>query len=145
MIPGIGFGVDMGLQYCNRGGKVHFDQQEIWASTGIGTTDLRCHTFQIPLNLRFKWTRLDGFERYVAPLAFAGPLFNFNLATTKCEAIEKANGSVGIQVGIGAELYRHFQITAAYMWGVSYDMRTVKLENFSTRTQSWLINACYLF
>ena len=145
MIPGIGFGIDMGLRYCNRGGKVCFNQQPIWALDGIGETDLRCHTLQIPIDLRFKWTRLDGFEQYLAPIVFAGPLFNFNLATSKCDAIEKAAGSVGIQCGLGVEIYRHFQLTGGYLWGLTYDLRTLKLDNFSTRTQGWFIDLSYLF
>lgn len=145
MIPGIGFGVDMALKYCNRGGMVGFGEKPIWSNDGIGNTDLRCHTLQIPLNLRFKWTRLDGFEQYVAPLAFVGPLFNFNLATSNCPAIEKAAGSVGLQVGVGGEFFQHYQLTVGYLWGLTYDVRTVKLDNFSARTQSWFIDVCYLF
>ncbi len=144
MIPGIGFGFDFGLRYTMRGGKVHFDQQHIWAVDGIGTTNLYFHTLQIPLNLRFKYTRLNGVEQYVAPIVFAGPLFNFNLSHKDCPAVENPAGSVGIQVGIGAELWRRLQITGGYMWGLTYDVRTIKLDNFSARTQGWFIDFAFL-
>lgn len=145
MIPGIGFGIDMALKYANHGGEVHFAQQPIWADDGIGNTDLRCHNLQIPVNLRFKWTRMNGFENILAPIVFAGPLFNFNLATSKCRAIEHSEGSVGLQVGAGVELFKHWQVTGGYLWGLTYDLRTLKLDNFSARTQCGFIDITYLF
>lgn len=149
MIPGIGFGIDFGLRYSMRGARVHFEDQPIWGnpvySEPIGKTNLYFHTLQIPVDLRFKWTRMNGVENIVAPLAFAGPVFNFNLSHSKCEAVENPAGSVGIQVGVGAELFKRYQITAGYCWGVSYDVRTVKLDNFSARTDSWFVNFAVLF
>jgi len=145
MIPGIGFGIDFGLRYQLHGAKVDFSEKKVWASDGIGDTNLYMHTLQIPLNLRFKWTRMNGLEQYVAPLAFAGPVFQFNLATSKCAAVEHPVGSVGLQVGIGAEILEHIQITAGYTWGLSYEVRTIKLDNFSARNQGWQVNVAYLF
>lgn len=145
MIPGIGFGIDMGIKYAMRGAKVHFDDQVVWASEGMGTENLYFHTLQIPVNLRFKWTRMNGFENYIAPIVFVGPLFNFNLAHSECPVIEMPAGSVGLQCGIGAEIFKRYQITAGYLWGLSYDMRTVQLDNFSARTDSWFINFAVLF
>lgn len=145
MIPGIGFGVDMALKYNMRGAKVHFGDQKVWASQGLGTTNLWFHTLQIPINLRFKWTRMNGLENYIAPIVFAGPLFNFNLSTTKCKAVEHPAGSIGVQVGLGMELWKRYQITAGYLWGLSYDVRTVQLDNFSAKTDSWFVNVAVLF
>lgn len=145
MIPGIGFGIDFALKYSMRGGKVGFGEKPIWSTDGIGNTNLYFHTLQIPLNLRFKWTRMNGVENYIAPIVFAGPLFNFNLSTSHCEAIEHPAGSVGVQVGIGAELWKRYQITAGYLWGLTYDVRTVKLDNFSARTNCWLVDFTVLF
>lgn len=145
MIPGIGFGVDFGLRYSYRGAKVHFGQKEIWASSGYGTENVMFHTIQIPVNLRFKWTRMEGLEHYIAPFAYAGPLFNFNVATNDVPAIEYPTGSVGLQFGLGLELLERYQISAGYLWGLSYDCRTVKLDNFSARTQGWQVNVAVLF
>ena len=128
MIPGIGFGVDFGLKYANHGGRCDFGDQFVWSSEGIGDTDLRFHTIQIPIDLRFKWTRMNGIENYVAPFIFAGP-----------------GGSVGIQCGIGAELWKRFQITGGYCWDVTYDTATKKLDNFSARIQGWNVDFTVLF
>lgn len=145
MIPGVGFGVDFALKYSMRGSEVNFGDQKIWSSDGYGKEKLWFHTLQIPVNLRFKYTRLNGLERYVAPIAYAGPVFNFNLATTDLPIVEHPAGSVAIQFGIGGEFFERYQLTAGYSWGVSYDCRTVKLDNFSARTEGWQINVAVLF
>lgn len=145
MIPGIGFGIDMALNYSMRGAKVHFGDQKVWASQGMGTENLYFHTLQIPVNLRFKWTRMNGLENYIAPIVFAGPMFNFNLSHSKCPVVENPAGSVGVQCGIGAEIYKRYQVTAGYRWGLSYNVRTIQLDNFSARTDSWFVNFAVLF
>lgn len=145
MIPGIGFGVDFGIKYANRGGKCAFGEQYVWASDGLGTTDLRLHTIQVPLNLRFKWTRMDGFENYLAPFAFAGPQFNFNVAHSKCDAVKKANVAVGLECGLGVEIFKRFQLSGGYVWDVTYDTETYKLDNLSARIQGWMIDFAVLF
>lgn len=147
MIPGIGFGFDIGLRYQLNGAKVNFGERPVWggAPDYMGNEDVWFHTLQIPLNLRFKYTRLDGLERIIAPFAYAGPVFTFNLATNKVPVIEHPEGTVDIQIGAGAELWERFQISGGYYWGVSYQVRTIKLDNFSARPQGWFINAAWLF
>lgn len=145
MIPGIGFGVDFGLKYVNHGGKVYFGEQFIWSSDGIGTTDLRMHTIQLPIDVRFKWTRMDGFENYLAPFVYAGPQFNFNVANTKCEAVDRQSVSVGVQVGLGVELWKQFQLSAGYVWGMSDVYRTKKLDDFNCHLNGWMIDFAVLF
>lgn len=145
MIPGIGFGVDMALKYNWRGARVHFDEQKIWSSDGIGVTDVRFHTLQIPLNLRFKWTRMNGIENIIAPIAFGGPTLNINMKTNDCPAIEYPNCSLGLQCGLGVELLKIFQITAGYQWDVTNDLQTVKLDNFTGDINGWFVNLAVLF
>ena len=145
MIPGIGFGIDFGLRYQMTGATVDFGQQNVWASDGIGDMKVWNHLIQIPINLRFKWTRMEGVEQYVAPFVYGGPMFNFNVASTKTHALEHPVGWIGLQCGLGAELFERIQISAGYLWGVSYLQRTVKLDNFSSRAQGWQVNVAYLF
>ena len=145
MIPGIGFGIDFGLLYQMVGGQVDFGRQVIWSSEGVENLNVWNHELEIPINLRFKWTRMDGFEQYLAPFAYVGPVFNFTLASTKTPVLERPTGWVAIQCGIGAEVFEHWQVSVGYSWGVSYIQRTVKLDNFSSRSQGWQINVAYLF
>lgn len=145
MIPGIGFGIDIGLKYSMHGATVNFGEHKIWSSDGFGKEKLEFHTLQIPLNLRFKWTRMNGFEQKLAPFVYGGPVFSFNLSTSKCAAIEHPAGSMAMQCGIGGEIFEHWQVSAGYLWGISYDCRTVKLDNFSARNRGWQVNVTYLF
>lgn len=145
MIPGIGFGVDFGLKYSLHGAKVNFGEKEVWRADGFGNESVMLHSLQIPLNLRFKWTRMNGAERYAAPFVYAGPVFSFNLATNDLDCIEHPEGSFGLQVGVGGEFFEHLQFSVGYLFGLSYDVRTVKLDNFSAQNRGWQINFAWLF
>ena len=145
MIPGIGFGIDFGLKYVNHGGRCNFGEQFVWSSDGIGNTDLRMHTIQVPFDVRFKWTRMDGFENYLAPFVYAGPQFNFNVANSHCEAVDRLGVSVGLQVGLGVELWRRFQLSAGYVWGMSDVYKTKKLDDFNCHLNGWLVDFAVLF
>ena len=145
MIPGIGFGIDMALRYNLHGAHVNFGDHKVWAIDGIQNQDVWLHTLEIPLNLKFKWTRMNGLERTIAPFVYGGPVFNFTMATNKCPAIETPAGYVALQVGAGAELLEHFQISGGYSWGVSYQVRTIKLDNYSAQYRGGFIQLSYFF
>ncbi|MBD5289226.1 MAG: PorT family protein [Bacteroides sp.] len=145
MIPGIGFGIGVGLQYQMNSTSVNFGERPVWSTDGFGKESLRFHTLQIPLQLRFKYTRLQGLETTIAPFAFAGPTFSFNLGCSNGKMLDLPAGTVDIQVGAGAELIQHLQIFGGYYWGVSYQCVTVKLDNFSARPQGWFVGAAWLF
>ena len=144
MIPGIGFGVDAGLTYGMRSAKVNFGEWKVWNADGFGNENVVLHTVNIPLHLRFKYTRLEGVEEVIAPLAFAGPVFSFNVAGN-CKALEQPVGTVSLDFGLGVELFQKLQITAGYLWGLSYATRTVKLENLSARADGFRVNLAYFF
>lgn len=145
MFPGIGFGIDAGLLYNMHGGKIDLGSREVWAVDGYGNEHLNVHTLQIPVNLKFKYTNLQGVERTIAPFVFGGPVFSFTLAHSDIKAFEFPAGSFALQCGLGAELIERIQISAGYYWGMSYEVRTVKLENFSAKPKGWMFKATYLF
>ncbi|MDE7410162.1 MAG: PorT family protein [Muribaculaceae bacterium] len=144
MIPGIGFGVDAGLTYGMRSARVNFGQWEVWNSDGFKDETVNLHTINIPLHLRFKYTRLEGIEETIAPLVFAGPVFSFNVAGN-CKALEQPVGTVSLDFGLGCELFQKFQVSVGYLWGLSYATRTVKLENLSARADGFRVNLAYFF
>lgn len=145
MIPGIGFGIDIGMRYNLHGAHVDFGEHEVWASDGIKNQNVWLHTLEFPFNLRFKWTRMNGFERILAPFVFGGPTFNFTLGTNKAPAVEHPAGYVAMQCGAGVELFEHWQLSAGYSWGISYQVRTIKLDNYSAQNRAAFINVAYLF
>lgn len=144
MIPGIGFGVDAGIRYSMQSAKVNLGQWPVWNTDGFGDENVTVHSVQIPLHLRFKYTRLEGFEEYLAPLAYVGPVFAFNTQNS-CKAFESPAGTVSLDFGLGAEVLQKFQVSVGYQWGVSYALRTKKLENLSGRADGFKINVAYLF
>lgn len=145
MFPGIGFGMDFGLQYSMHGAKINLGQKEVWASDGYGNERVTLHTLQIPLHLRYKFTRLQGAERYVAPFLFAGPLFSFHLADNGVKAFDYPAGTVSLQFGVGAELWERLQVFGTFDMGVSYELRTRKLDNYSARPMVWGAGVAYMF
>ena len=74
-----------------------------------------------------------------------GPVFTFNLATSNLDCIEHPEGSFGLQCGVGGEFFEKLQLSVGYLWGLSYDVRTVKLDNFSAQNRGWQINLAWLF
>ena len=145
MIPGIGFGIDLALRYNLHGAHVNFGDHKVWAIDGIKNQDVWFHTLEIPVNLKFKWTRLNGFERKLAPFAFAGPVFNFTLTTNDAPAVTTPAGYVAIQLGAGVEIFEHFQLSGGYSWGVTYQVRTIKLDNYSAQPRGGFIQFGYFF
>lgn len=144
MIPGIGFGVDAGITYAMRNGKVNFGQWEVWKSEGYGNENVMIHMVNIPLHLRFKYTRLEGVEETIAPLAYVGPVFQFNVAGN-CKALEQPFGTVALDFALGCELFQKYQISVGYLWGLSYIVKTKKLENLSARSDGFKVNFAVLF
>ena len=67
------------------------------------------------------------------------------LGPTNLPIIEHPAGSFGLQCGIGGEFFERYQLSAGYYWGISYDCRTVKLDNFSARSRGWQVNVAVLF
>lgn len=145
MFPGIGFGIDLGAYYSMEGATLHLGERKIWAADGYGKERSYLHNLQIPVNLKFKWTRMNGVEDYWAPYVFGGPVFDFIVGHNRIKALEYATGSVGIQAGLGFELKRRWQIQGSYMWGMTYALRTVKLTDFSARNYAWSIRVNYFF
>lgn len=145
MIPGIGFGIDLGLNYNMHTATVNLGDHYVWSSDGYTDTNFTMHSIQVPVHLKFKWTRMNGVEQYIAPFAFVGPAFNFTVSQSKCDAIEHPTGNIALQFGAGAEFIEHIQVWFCYQWGVTYEMRTVKLDNMSARSSAFNINVAYLF
>ena len=145
MFPGIGFGIDFGLMYTLMGAKVNLGEKKIWSVDGYGNERLALHYIQIPLHLRFKWTRMEGLEDYIAPFVYGGPDFTILAAHGKCDAMKYAGGELGLTAGLGFELYKKWQISASHTWGMTYAMKAQLLDNWSARNREWTVRLAYFF
>jgi len=145
MFPGIGFGLDLGLLYNQSGAKVALGDKKVWASLGYGDERAYMHYAQIPLHLRFKWTRMGGLEETVAPFVYGGPELNILVAHGKCEAFDYSGCELGLTAGFGVELFRNWQLSASYTWGVTKALETKLLDNFSADNRQWSVRVAYFF
>ncbi len=138
-------GLDLGLMYNQLGAKVNLGQRKVWASQGFGDEHVRLHYLQIPLHLRFKWTRLNGLEDVIAPFVYGGPDFNILVGHGKCDAFEYAGGDLSVSVGGGVELFKRWQVSFNYSWGMTYALKTKLLDNYSARNRSMAVRLAYFF
>lgn len=145
MFPGIGIGIDLGLLYNQLGAKVNLGQKPIWSTQGYGNEHVFLHYIQIPVHLRFKWTRMNGFERILAPFVYGGPDFTILAAHSHCKAIDFAGGELGLTAGLGAEIFQRWQVSASYTWGMTYALKTKLLDDFSARNRHWAVRVAYFF
>lgn len=145
MFPGIGFGMELGLLYNQQGASVDLGSRKVWASQGWGREHVMIHAVQIPIHLRFKYTRLGGLEETIAPLVFGGPDFTIQAAHSNAGAFKCSGGDLGLTAGVGAELWRHWQITGSYTWGMTYVAKTKLLDDFSARSRQWTVRVTYFF
>lgn len=145
MFPGIGFGIDLGLLYNQQGASVDLGSRKVWASQGWGKEHVMIHAVQIPLHLRFKYTRLGGLEETVAPFVYGGPDFTIQAAHSNAGAFKCAGGDLGVTAGVGAEIMRRWQVAGSYTWGMTYIAKTKLLDDFSARSRQWTVRVTYFF
>lgn len=145
IFPGVGFGIDFGLQYNQRGATVDLGQKPLWNWLGYSSPRSYLHYLEIPIHLRFKYTRLGGLEDYIAPLAYVGPSFSFLVANSSLKAFTYNHAEVGIDFAIGAEVYRRLQVSGGYTLGVTDALNTRILTDCTARNRSWWVRAAWLF
>ena len=152
MFPGIGFGIDLALLYNQMGAKTDLGSRQIWGSDGYGNAHVMLHTLQVPLHLRFKWTRMQGLEDYIAPFVYGGPDLALLVGHNKINGnpgatapYKYSGGDLGLSCGGGVELLKRWQVSVQYTWGMTYLLKTTKLDNMSARNRQWAFRVAYLF
>ena len=145
MFPGIGFGMEVGLYYQQQGATLALGDKPIWSTQGYGDERVFLHSLSIPFNLKFKWTRMQGLEDYVAPFVFGGPIFQIQAGHSKCDALKYSGGDVELCAGIGFEVLKRWQIAGSYTWGMTYALKTAQLVDVSARNRTWDVRVTYFF
>ena len=147
IIPGIGFAVDGSVIYSLYTSNVHFGDRKVWQNDGFANERLKNHTIDIPLNLKFKYTNLNGVENVIAPLAYVGPSFTVHVGDNShgASAVSYKRIAVGIHVGLGCELFRKVQVSASYTWGINETLSTMKLDDFEAKNKYWRLQVAYMF
>lgn len=143
MFPGIGFGIELGLLYNHLGAVENLSEKPIWYN--CGNPRIMIHNASIPFNLKFKWTRMAGVEDYVAPFVVGGPVLDIQLAHNNGQSMKFSGGVFGLRAGVGAEVFKRWQVAACYTWGMTYAMKAILLTDFSARTGTWDVRVTYFF
>ncbi len=153
MFPGIGFGIDFGLLYNMMGARTDLGSRKVWAydihnqPTGIGNPTVMIHTIQIPVHLRFKWTRMMGLEDYIAPFVYGGPDFAFVVGhnSIRTSPYSYSAGDFSLTCGGGLEVFKRFQVSVQYTWGMTNIIRTRKLDDLTADNRQWSFRLAYFF
>lgn len=145
-----GLGIDFGALYSMTGAHIDLGQKPIWSLQGLGRERVMIHNLQIPVHLRFKWTKMQGFEDYLAPFVYGGPDFNIQLGHSSHrrdgnDAFKFSGGDVALTCGFGLEIMKNWQASFGYSWGVTYSLKTKLLEDYSARSHGWNVRVAYLF
>ncbi len=145
MFPGIGFGIEFGALYQMRGAGMNIGEKLIWSSQGYGKVDSYLQYLDIPLHLKFKWTRMDGFEDYLAPFVQGGPEINILLGHNHCAPLDYNAVGLGLTVGGGVELFKNWQLGVFYSWGMTNAVGMPILTDFKAENRTWNFRATYFF
>ncbi len=146
MIPGVGFGIDASILYTLRQGKVYFGDRHAWESQGIETQAVRLHYIDVPLNLKFRYSRLNGLESTIMPFVYAGPTFSFLAGHNKVDdALTYTTVNVLLHAGIGVELFNKVQISGGYSFSIGQNLKTKILDDHVAKQRTWFVQATYFF
>ena len=52
---------------------------------------------------------------------------------------------IGLEVGLGAEVFRNYQITASYTWDVTGSIESEKLLRLKGNNRTWKVACTYFF
>ena len=145
-IPVVGLSFDASALYDQRSAKV---------SNGTQESTIKSQSLQVPINVRYG----VGLGSVANLFAFAGPQFGFNLGDKNQKILSEAanwtlkSSNLSANVGIGATLLGHLQVTANYNFALG---KTGEIEPLGAakstwdavtdgKTSAWQISAAYFF
>ena len=140
---GVGFGVDGGLLYTLKQGKVNYGNRTIWDAIGAGNETVLMHYLDVPLHLKLKWHRLGGFETALMPLVYAGPQFSFLVGGNNRNINAYSPVSVYLDMGAGIEIKERLQLRAGYNFSIGQTFHTKLLDDNVAKNRTWYFNVTW--
>ena len=110
-LPIVGLGIDASALYDQRDAKVKVEDED-----GLVESKIKNQSINIPINLRYG----VGLGSTASLFLFAGPQFGFNVGDKNQSLFEDAaqwrlkSSTFSVNVGLGAMLLSHLQISANY-------------------------------
>lgn len=142
-IPGVGFSLDGSLLYSMRSGKINYGERVVWADKGLGNEMCYMHYLDVPINLKFKYHNLNGFENTAMPMVLAGPTFSFLMGKNLANVNKYSPVSVYLRLGAGVELFKRVQVSANYYFSIGKSLQTQVLDENVAKNRCWNISATY--
>ena len=142
---GVGFGVDGGLLYTLKQGKVNYGDRTIWSSVGAGNETVSMHYLDVPLHLKLKWRRLGGLENTIMPLIYAGPQFSFLVGGSNRNLNAYSPVSVYLDLGAGIEVIERWQLRAGYNFSIGQSFHTKLLDDNVAKNRTCYVNLTWFF
>ncbi len=142
---GVGFGVDGGLLYTLKQGKVNYGDRTIWSSIGAGDETVSMHYLDVPLHLKLKWRRLGGLENTIMPLIYAGPQFSFLVGGSNRNLNAYSPVSAYLDLGAGIEVIERWQLRAGYNFSIGQSFHTKLLDDNVAKNRTWYVNLTWFF
>lgn len=150
-LPIVGLGIDASALYDQREAKVKLDDYETEST-------MKTQSINIPINVRYGW----GLGSMANVFLFAGPQFGFNVGDKNQSIFKDAaqwhlkSSNFSVNVGIGATLLSHLQLTANYniacgktgdvtVTSAAGDIISDALGKDKGRTNAWQIGLAYYF
>lgn len=144
--PGGSFGFDLSLLYSMRNGTLSMGDKKIWASQGLGKENCMLHYIDIPIHLKYRFNKLNGFENTLTPLIFAGPVVSFLAGHNKmADQLKYVKVSTSLQFGIGGELFNKVEVKAGYRFGIAQALSTKLLDENTAKNRTFFVTATYFF
>ena len=140
---GIGFGVDGGLLYSLKQGKVNYGSRQAWSSIGAGDETVSMHYLDVPLHLKFKFHNLGGAETTIMPLAYVGPQFSFLTYGNHKNLNSYPPVNVYLDMGLGFELMERVQVKGGYNFSIGQSFHTKLLDENVAKNRTWYFNVTY--
>ena len=104
------------------------------------------HYIDIPINLKYRFNRLNGIENTITPLIFAGPVVSILAGHNKmADQLNYVKVSTNLQFGIGGELFNKVEIKAGYRFALGETLRTKLLDENTAKNRTFFLTATYYF
>ena len=137
---GIGFGVEGALLYSLKQGKINYGARQAWSTQGVGEETVAMHYIDVPLHLKFKYNRLNGFESTIMPMLYAGPQFSFLPYANHRDLNSYPPVNVYLDMGVGCEIRERLQLRAGYNFSIGQSLHTKLLDENVAKNRTWYFN-----
>lgn len=121
-------------------------------STSTDYQNIDTHRDYINVPINFKWNLgLPLVGKVISPYILTGPDFAFLASKQDINDAWKSHKvDVSWNVGLGVELFRHLQVSAAYGFGITKlanvaGFTSSKSDEINGRNNNWTVTAAYMF